>query len=359
MRDREGSEACGAARLNNYDMLRVLSAIAVIIIHVNWEFFGARAKTPSMDICYLAESAINIVTRFSVPCFVMLSGAFNLRDPRNRSFSHFYRKTLWKIFLPVALAIILFTLWDAAKAAYLRTGILSAVNLPRLLTGGKYRLWFMYMLAGLYLLTPLIVRLKETLSRGAGVTASVLLLVWAVGSQALSSQRAAYAMGVVFAYLGYYLMGDVLMNRVELKHRPALYFSCAGVMFLLAFAARYLGATRYLSNAYTSFFSPFITMASLCIFAGVKGLHIRKNWSWLAGKTFYIYLFHNLVYQELLSLMDRLEFPVHELIRIPVVTAAAFGLSLVLAVLYTLLWQKMNPLKQKLDAWPFWDRLDG
>ncbi len=75
----ENAEARGNSRFNNFDLLRILSAAAVIVIHVNWHFFGARAGTPSTDIRYLAESVLSIVTHFAVPCFLMISGAFNLR----------------------------------------------------------------------------------------------------------------------------------------------------------------------------------------------------------------------------------------------------------------------------------------
>lgn len=66
-------------RLNNYDALRIISTVAVILIHVNWQFFWTKAATPSMSVNYIVESSINIIARFSVPAFVMISGAFNLK----------------------------------------------------------------------------------------------------------------------------------------------------------------------------------------------------------------------------------------------------------------------------------------
>lgn len=63
------------SRENNFDLLRVISTIAVILIHVNYMFFQYHWMNPSMgDFIYVVESFLNIVTRFSVPCFVLLSG---------------------------------------------------------------------------------------------------------------------------------------------------------------------------------------------------------------------------------------------------------------------------------------------
>ena len=90
----------GEGRYNSYDLLRIFSAISVIIIHVNAHFFGSRAGAPSSSLYYVAESLLNIVTRFSVPAFIMISGAFILGNPANRDYIYFYKKSSYKIFLP-------------------------------------------------------------------------------------------------------------------------------------------------------------------------------------------------------------------------------------------------------------------
>lgn len=53
-------------RQSNYDFLRIISAIAVIFLHVNWHYFCVRSQSPAFEINYVIESIINIVTRFSV-----------------------------------------------------------------------------------------------------------------------------------------------------------------------------------------------------------------------------------------------------------------------------------------------------
>ena len=88
-------------RENNYDLLRIISTFAVILIHVN--AFYISKMTDYASNLYWIGSAINIVTRFSVPCFVMLSGAFLLSNPKNKDYKTFYKKTFSKIFLPFAL----------------------------------------------------------------------------------------------------------------------------------------------------------------------------------------------------------------------------------------------------------------
>lgn len=92
------------SRENNYDMLRAVSAIAVILIHVSNLYMEAYMDESVFGIIYmnhiLETSLFNILPRFAVPCFVMLSGAFILADGRNEDAVYFYRKTFRSVSIP-------------------------------------------------------------------------------------------------------------------------------------------------------------------------------------------------------------------------------------------------------------------
>ena len=152
----ENSEKITKPRENNYDLLRIISTFAVILIHVN-AFFIYRAADHS-SVLYWVESAINIVTRFSVACFAMLSGAFLLSSPKNKDYKTFYKKTFSKIFLPfIVISILLFLFSEGSR-------IISHASLwpplEKILIGVYYNLWFMFMLFGLYIFVPYIWMVK-------------------------------------------------------------------------------------------------------------------------------------------------------------------------------------------------------
>ena len=96
-----------AGRQNNYDLLRIISTIAVILIHVNWRYFGSVYTMSETSFAWSMEAIINIVTRFSVPVFMMLSGAFILQNAENGNAVFFYKKSLKKIFIPFVLAVLI------------------------------------------------------------------------------------------------------------------------------------------------------------------------------------------------------------------------------------------------------------
>ena len=155
--------------------------------------------------------------RFSVPVFVMMSGAFNLRNKNNSNAGNFYKKTTWKIFVPAAGATFLFLVIEELRAAI--QGTSKMVPIQMVAFCGVYNLWFVYMLAGLYLLTPLLIKVKEVVSRRAYVVICIFLMVWAVGSQAFSGEDISYSIGVVYTFLGYYILGDLILNEVKIKHK--------------------------------------------------------------------------------------------------------------------------------------------
>jgi surface polysaccharide O-acyltransferase-like enzyme len=346
-------------RENGLDLLRILSALAVILIHVNALYFRARSNLNCIDATLHVESIINIVTRFCVPSFVMISGAFVLNNQKNADIRAFYRKSLYKIFLPFFVALGIFLLFDEARCII--DGNLNAlVPIKRAILGGYYNLWYMYMLLGLYMLTPFIIKLKQKLTDKQFCTMSVVMCIWAVVSQALSAQEAAYTIGVVFAYTSYYTLGSVLMTAKKKVSfgKNLLLVLVALLMYAITFLVRYRGVSYYLFNAYKNFFSPTIMIASICIFKLFLNLNIKKDLSKFSGYTFYIYLFHTIIYKSLNEvLISRLPFK-NELAIIVVLSIATFILALIAAVIYKKIWDFANRkgLEKKWNSMKIWER---
>lgn len=346
------------SRENNFDLLRVISTIAVILIHVNYMFFQYHWMNPSMgDYTYVVESFLNIVTRFSVPCFVLLSGAFILRDERNGNFRMFYRKAGYKIFLPLVGVILFLLALDEVYVAFGNHKFLSPFK--GILTGGFFNLWYMYMLCGLYLLAPVIIRMKEYLSLRQYHLVTVGMLLWACISQATSHYSIAYSGGVVAAYISYFMAGDVIHSlplRKEARYK-IIPIVLVVLSIILAFVARYLGVTYYLFDAYTNFFSPAVMVYSLSLFYLFKYITFSVNCSWLSGKTFYIYMFHTLFIVIIDKGLHRF-LPQNELWAITLVLLVVFILAMVSAIFYDHLWKMAEKDWNSKERWyAFFDKV--
>lgn len=332
-------ETTQTRRYNNYDLLRILATIAVIVIHVNYRYFAYRAYTPSMDKYYIIESLFNMVSRFSVPIFVMLSGAFLLHKESNGDAKAFYKKSCKKLLVPTLIVMAVFLLIDEISAMQVGEGYMSSIR--SILEGSFYNLWFMYMLFGLYLLTPFIVKLKNVISARTFQRMTYVLLVWAVISQATTTYQTPYSLGVIGAYLSYFMMGNVIFEKTKDGcKRPAwLYFLGAAVVFAVTFVIRYEGYDRYLFDAYTNFFSLMIMIASILIFYGFSGIHIKRDFSKLASLMFYVYLFHTIIYMHVFDITNVLF--LNEIFAIGEVTLLTFIIGTILGYVYDKVYNKV------------------
>lgn len=149
----------------SHDLLRILAAFSVVLIHVNAMFFlkNFNGERETAVFTYRMEELINLITRFSVPCFVMLSGAYNL-NLKNKEYKPYYKKIWQKTVLPfMVIAVGIFLLLEAAVAfGFMYSNLMEPVL--RFISGELMNWWFMYMIIGLYLITPVIVRFKESVS---------------------------------------------------------------------------------------------------------------------------------------------------------------------------------------------------
>lgn len=217
-------------RQSNYDLLRIISTIAVVLIHVNANVADSNnISLVGFNIC----SLINIITRFSVPCFVMLSGAFILNNEKNADYKHFYAKSFYKIGIPLVIILILSFLIAEMKAIIGGRDLLNPVF--ELLSGNLNNCWFMFMLVGLYFLVPIIIRIKKSISNRSYIIGSFIWLFVAMISQLTSTYSVSWAFGIIFSFVGYFLVGNVIyenMSRIKFK---GLYFIFAIICYALLF----------------------------------------------------------------------------------------------------------------------------
>lgn len=210
--------------------------------------------------------------------------------------------------------------------------------IKNLLMGDFYNYWFMFMLFGLYLLAPIIIRIKESISNKSFCTASIIWIILSVVSQTTSTYRVSYAFGIIFSYVGYFLIGNVIYENFSNKNKSALFFFLGAVMFAITFFYRFFtGSKTFAFNQYSSFFSPTVVLASIFIFIAFSNINIKANLKKLSDKTFYIYLLHTAIYKIIFMIIGKLII-INEPIMIIIVTLTTFVLSWVFATIYIKLW---------------------
>ena len=204
-------------RICYLDRLRLWAMAGVIVIHqAATGYSEAAAGSWLWAVCLL----YNTLARFSVPVFVMISGAVFL-DPRKPV-------TAANMFGRTVRLLALFGFWSLPYAVLetLREyGSLVLVPLLRKLLKGHYHMWYLHLIAVLYLLTPL---LRQKHWRRVLAPAAFVL------GCCMSMLPAAPAQWGYAAYLGYYCLGYRL-SRAAFSRKQM--FALTGFSLLVMAAA--------------------------------------------------------------------------------------------------------------------------
>lgn len=144
-------------RLVYYDILRIIATFAVIIIHVSAENWS----TTTIDNNWLINNFINsLVHCWAVPMFVTISGAL-LLNKKNFTLKNMIKKYIPRIL--ICLVIWHFIYYFFSVREFSLTSIIHAIK--ALLLGNTYsHLWYLYLVIGLYLITPVLSKMLKNLS---------------------------------------------------------------------------------------------------------------------------------------------------------------------------------------------------
>lgn len=236
-------------RIVYVDILRILSIIAVIILH-----FTAELLTSSNDFntsSWWISNLFNSVSRFAVPVFFMISGAMILRT-EIKSYKDFYIKRVVPLLIPLVSWSLIYALY---KQYFILKSSLGAYEFVldfgyRLLTDGNYvHLWFLYAIIAIYMTVPLISKLIKTCSER---DLRYYLLLWFIVSIAYRFITDAVFRAtdqyinipimnipLFMGFLGYFILGYYLFHYdLPLKAKNIL-FNLGIASFFLTPAATY------------------------------------------------------------------------------------------------------------------------
>ena len=321
-------------RENNYDLLRGISCISIVLLHI------AALYTEQEDI-YTHYSALEfsfcdflqIITRTAVPCFVMLSGAFIL-GRKKLDISSFYKKSIIKLGIPTVVFSLIFIAVRLLTKTSVKTVFIDTIN-------GKPNghMWYMFMLAGLYLISPFVYYLKEAVSDRAFIIYTVIAVVLS----SIVHFTCQLIWPVMFLeYIGYFMAGYCIRKkaaRIRIAWPVLLILSF--VFLLLTYFLNELSfyGGYYSSKLYRNPDFPTIIAASLLWFAAfskIKVEHISKLMKMIVETSMIIYLVHPLIYGIINKALIGKLFSIFPspYWYVPALFVVCFILSLIFSVIY-------------------------
>ncbi len=135
------------------DNSRILACYAVIVLHVSVEV--VLGNDIGSEYWWYGNFFDSLV-RWCVPVFVMLSGALLLDENKKEDLKVFYNNRLSRIFIPILFWSAFFSCWSLLGDVMKGNEPTISGLMKKVILGKPYfHMWYLYMLVGLYLFTPL------------------------------------------------------------------------------------------------------------------------------------------------------------------------------------------------------------
>lgn len=328
-------------RYVEYDIMRILACFGVIMIHV-----GVFSQADQYSHATLAGQAFTLwgmLSRWAVPAFVMLSGMMILPKAEETTIP----KLLLKRVLRMLLAYIAWSCVYSAYNVFVLGDVYSTSVFKTFIDGcfsGETHMWYLPMLAGLYLASPILALLIKKLDHkwtvywlvGMFVFSSLIPFVEKLNVKFLS-----VVIGSINGYMDlqffggwtlYFVLGYYIRQHSFTKKEKWTIYIAAIAAFLFTFERTVLYALRNgQSFGVLPYEYPNIVLYSVGVMVFFKeevsrislGERAKKWISGISALTFGIYLSHIFLLKVLYSVGIQVQ-SFHPMLSIPAVSALVF-----------------------------------
>ncbi|PVX26041.1 MAG: hypothetical protein CW716_06835 [Candidatus Bathyarchaeum sp.] len=347
------------------DLIRTVAMIGVIMLHASGRWLITSQELSQMShleiVRWTVVDVYQSMSVLSVPLFLMLTGALLLQPKKQESLSVFFKKRWARIGLPFIFWTSAYFVWD-----FLVKDIPfnASVIIQGLLNGPYTHLWYMYVLVGLYLLTPI---LRIFVAHADQTMMKYFVILWFVGVATIPFFNLLTIFQLhrdVFAltgYIGYFVLGAYL-STVKMRRRTSAALMIAGIA-LTAFGTYVMAAADRGPEMYffQEYLSPTVILASVMVFMmllTVKPPTVQKDSApsrlsklvkLISQNTLPIYLFHVMIIE--IIQQGYLGFTINRhtlnsIIEIPLLTTIVLFVTLALI----LLWKKVPYFKRLIGC---------
>ena len=255
-------------RNSSLDLIRCIAIILVICIH-SMGMLKTAINPLEINTNHIIYAFLSSITEMGVPLFVMLSGALLLKKEENpRSF---LKKRLKRIMIPFFIwSIIIFSL-----DKFVTHQSLSIMDfIQKFLTHGIHgTYWYIYMLLGLYLLTPILQKVFNKISTSLLVYIFLLTIICAICSTFHNSHQNSdfLLLNYIFPYmhfLAYFICGHIIYSHfISFEKLNRISFIGFIICFIISF----------INTLYTFGKFPFTFFESLFFFSFLISRHKAKQ----------------------------------------------------------------------------------
>jgi surface polysaccharide O-acyltransferase-like enzyme len=317
------------------DYLRVIATIMVVMIHAS----APSVIKYSFSSNWLAGNFYDSLSRAAVPVFVMISGAIFLSSSKEIDIKSFFIKRSLKILIPLAGWSVLYLL---LKMFYFKTIPVSITHAIKLFLTDEvhYHFWYLYMIAGIYLITPIV---HMYIRNATKKNVTYFLVLWFIHSVILKLISYMFGISVpielnyVTGYVGYFILGYYLatyMSHKVIKRISVILFFVSVIATALLTTFSSMEEGKFYSYWY-EYFSPTVGLTAVSLFLMVQSVNkpLPNYLNLLNETSLGIYLLHPLVLLFLDNLVGTWIVDIHPVIGIPVQVFLIISICMVVVLI--------------------------
>ena len=288
----------------------------VLLLHASNEYYTTIQQTALESPMYWWSAAV--YKSFALPCvplFVILSGALLLHPSKiNEPIRHFLKKRFNRIGFAFLFWTVVYLVWAffVSEIPITFDNLVSG-SFYSLFSGSYYHFWFLYLIAGLYLITPI---LRSVVSCNDPKILKYTIILWFVGVaivpfiQLVMGYSLNDTVFVLGGFVGYFILGTYLQR---IKIRSSVLYAFFFVSLIFTVASTWFMHYHFQAIGRPYFFFDYLSVnvmvASVAVFLLLSKL--TANWSEnahplvarvvsLIGKnTLPIYMFHLIIMETL------------------------------------------------------------
>ncbi|MCA9369902.1 MAG: acyltransferase family protein [Pseudomonadales bacterium] len=274
------------------DVLKILAIVAVVAIHSSAGLLYLYTSIPSLD--WWTTNILHALSRWAVPVFIMASGALLLKPNAQEPASVFYKKRVARVAIPLVFWWLFYLFWVNKSNV---VGMLSPSFLKHTLLyqAPQYHLYFLFIIAGLYVVTPLLRSIFSQLS-----PKNTIGLVALFFAPFLTWWHRDFLYVLWIPFLFYYTAPKALEYTQHLVKKTWLVATFLSASLLILLLTSYRFFTNHWSPTYFyDYTNPIVAMQAISIFLLFQKKEpyfqslshgTQSMLSQLAGLTFGVYL---------------------------------------------------------------------
>ncbi|MBE7015738.1 MAG: acyltransferase [Ruminococcaceae bacterium] len=211
------------------DFLRAFAIVMVVLLHSINDYIIEPGLYGTAQ--WYALLFTNGFVRTGVPIFLMISGCLMLSSNGTSDIKKFYKKSLTRIIIPLLFWNVAYFFYQYSRE-YVEFDLMILLN-NALNSGMEYHLWYLYELAGLYLVAPFLKILIDNCNMKKLVLLVFLMMLCPTIRPFINTVTPLYIYWFEPLFNGYmscFLLGYILYKSDSEKH--LFYFLLAGGLAL-------------------------------------------------------------------------------------------------------------------------------